>query len=154
MTAPYVDPLPQDPQKSQGTRVFNINAKAWTAALALFTDQFNAALEWFNDRVGFAEIVNDPNENYTIEDAHRGEYRRMTSTSEKTVTVNTSAETSSIIWNFRNAGSGNLTVLPGDGVTITPNAGGTLDVPPNGTVSLIRVGLNTYDLTGQTVAAE
>jgi len=153
MAAPYVDPLPQDPQKSQGVRLFNINAKAWTAALALFTDQFNAALDWFNDRVGFAEIVNDPNANYTIEDAHRGEYRRMTRTSAKTVTVGTSSETSAIIWNFRNAGDGNLTFLP-DGVTITPNAGGTLDVPPNGTVSLIRVGLNIYDLTGQTVAAE
>ena len=154
MTAPYVDPLPQDPQKSQGTRVFNINAKAWTAALALFTDQFNAALEWFNDRVGFAEIVNDPNENYTIEDAHRGEYRRMTRTSEKTVTIGTSSETSPIIWNFRNAGAGNLTVTPAGGVTVTPNAGGTLVVPPNGTFSIIRYDANQYELTGQTVAAE
>lgn len=153
MSAPVVDQLPQDPQKSQGVKVFNINAKSWTAALSTFTDQINALATWINNMIGFAVIVVDPNETYTLEDAHRGEYRRMTRETSKTISVPTLASSSPCIWNFRNVGAANLTISPAGGVTITPNAGGTLVVPQNGSVSIIRVGVNSYEIIGQTVAA-
>jgi hypothetical protein len=37
-------------------------------------------------------------------------------------------------------------------VSITPPAGGSLVVPPNGSVFLVRVAADTYDLVGQVVA--
>jgi len=101
--------------------------------------------------VGAYPLLTKADTEYTLSDADTGKYIRFTASSEKTVIVSVSAGTEGA-WNIRNADSGNLTIVA-DGVTINPPNGGTLVVPPNGTVTLVRVGTDTYDLIGQVLAA-
>jgi hypothetical protein len=83
-------------------------------------------------------------------------YYRMTSSVAKSFIVRPNATHAVGIgeaFNIRNMGAGLLSISPMSGVTINAPAGGTLTVALNGSVTLICVALNTYDLIGQVVAA-
>lgn len=83
-------------------------------------------------------------------------YFRLTNAAAKTYTVRPNSTHNVAIgaaFNLRNAGAGLLTIVAGAGVTINAPAGGTLTVALNGSVTLICVALNVYDLIGQVVAA-
>jgi len=56
-------------------------------------------------------------------------------------------------WHFRNASGVNATFVAGEGVAINAPAGGSITIPPNGTVTLKGVVPNEFDLFGVTVPA-
>jgi len=151
MPAPTIPTLPTAPAPTDPKNVFNSRAFAWVAALTGWTTAVNALVAWLNSNVGAYPLLTKADTEYTLSDADTGKYIRFTASSEKTVIVSVSAGTEGA-WNIRNADSGNLTIVA-DGVTINPPNGGTLVVPPNGTVTLVRVGTDTYDLIGQVLAA-
>lgn len=79
---------------------------------------------------------------------------RMTNASPKTLTVRASADfpiDTGEFFNVRNAGAGLLTIVADSGVTINPPAGGTLTVAQGGSVTLMCVAEDEYDLIGQVV---
>jgi len=89
-----------------------------------------------------------------LSDAWR--YLRPTNSGAITLTVPTNADVAfeaSTEITIRAAGSGNVTLAGGPGVTINPPANGTLVLSPGMTVVLKRVGSSLWDLIGQTVAA-
>ena len=53
----------------------------------------------------------------------------------------------------RRAAAGDLTLIPGSGVSLNAPSGGTLVLTNNMTVTLKRVASNVWDVIGQTVAA-
>lgn len=83
-------------------------------------------------------------------------YLRMTNAAAKTLTVRPFA-TFEIpvgeVFNIRNAGAGLLTLAAGLGVTINPPAGGSLVIENGGSVTLICIAENEYDMIGQVVPA-
>lgn len=84
-------------------------------------------------------------------------YHRFTFSGAKTATVrNSSSHTFDTNYSavIRNAAtSGNLTIVASSGVTINPPYGGTLVLEPGMTATLFKVGINEWDLIGQTVPA-
>lgn len=93
---------------------------------------------------------------HNLENANQGIYHRFTFNGAKSVTVRPNSSyviETDATFVFRNANTGNLTIVAGSGVTINPSAGGTLVLEPNMTVTLQKVGTDTYDLIGQTVPA-
>ena len=79
---------------------------------------------------------------------------RMTNASAKTLTVeaySVSGTATGEIFNIRNVGAGLLTIVADSGVTINPPAGGTLTVAQSGSVTLMCVAEDEYDLIGQVV---
>lgn len=93
---------------------------------------------------------------HNLDTVNESAYHRFTFSGAKTVTVrpnSTHALATDGAWVFRNqSASGNLTVTPGAGVTINAPYGGTLVLAPGMTCTLQKVGTDTYDLIGQTVA--
>lgn len=85
-----------------------------------------------------------------------GSYLRFTAVTAKTCTFrpqSTHALPDDGEWHIRNAGAGNLTLTPGAGVTLNEPYGGTLVVPPAGTVTVKRVAADVFDVLGATEAA-
>lgn len=100
------------------------------------------------------EVV-EPSRFSAIDDV--GKYLRFTAVSTQTYTVE---PTSTVAWptdceiHGRNAGIGDLTIVPGVGVTINAPYLDTLVIPLGGTFTLKRVGdTDEWDVFGQTVAA-
>lgn len=156
MAAEPITALPAAPAATDSPAVFNSKAFAWVAALVTFVTQINALVTWLNSNAGVYVIVTDATTNYDLLAADIGSYRRMTSADAKTITVRpnaTHALPTGGVWNIRNAGAGDATLVAGSGVTITPNAGGTLVFSENAALSLVRTGVNTFDVIGQTAAA-
>lgn len=95
------------------------------------------------------------NHNLIAEDA--GTYRRFTSGSAKTLTVEDDATeplSDNSEYHGRNVGTGDLTIIEGaSSVTINVPFGGTLVVPQGGTFTLKRVAVDEFDLFGVTVPA-
>lgn len=84
-------------------------------------------------------------------------FQLWTSNSDKVLTVRpnaTHALPTDGEWYIRNVGTANLEIDEGSGVTITPPNGGTLFVPPGGTVGLKRIATDELLLIGLTVAEE
>lgn len=150
MPAPTIPTLPTAPAPTDPTSVFNSRAFTWVAALTGWTTAVNALVAWLNSNVGGYPLLTVTGTTYALDEDDVGKYIRFTSSSAKTVTIPSSALTAGA-WNIRNANSSNLTI-DDDGVTVNAPNGGTLVVPPNGTVTLVRVTANTYDLIGQVVA--
>lgn len=94
---------------------------------------------------------------HILDTATESAYHRFTFSGAKTVIIRSNAThalATDGAWIFRNqAASGDLTVAPGAGVTINPPYSGTLVLAPGMTCTLQKVGTDTYDLIGQTVAA-
>jgi hypothetical protein len=156
MPAPTIDALPVAPTPADSPAVFNSRAFSLVAALAAFVTQINALVTWLNSNAGVYVIATDSTTNYDVLAADIGKYIRMTNAAAKTITVRpdaTHALPVGGIWNFRNAGAGDATLVAGDGVTITANAGGSLVFAQNAAISLVRVATNQFDVIGQTVAA-
>lgn len=151
MVAPTIPTLPTAPAPTDPTNVFNSRAFTWVAALTGWTTAVNALVAWLNSNVGGYPLLTQTGTSYGLSDDDIGKYIRFTSSDPKTVTVASSSGTEGA-WNIRNANTGDLTIVE-SGVTINPPNGGTLGVPPNGTVTLVRVGENIYDLIGQVIAA-
>lgn len=81
---------------------------------------------------------------------------RFTNAAEKTYTVRPNADhpvPTGAAFNLRNVGAGLLTIVADSGVTINPPAGGTLTVAQGGSVTLMCVAEDEYDLIGQAVSA-
>lgn len=98
--------------------------------------------------------VNDASSNYNVDAEDWNDYRRMTDTSAKTVTVRpnaTHAIPANYQQHFRNSGDGDLTFVEGSGVTINAPYLGSLVVPPSGAVTLKWVATDEYDLVGETL---
>lgn len=94
--------------------------------------------------------------NYTVVPGDMGNYIRLTSAAAKNITIEADATTALPTngeWHFRNAGAGDATVDPSGGVTVNAPAGGSLVVSEGGVVTLKRVGVDEFDLIGQTVPA-
>lgn len=97
-------------------------------------------------------VVDIPDTAYSLLATHSGSYLRFTNTNAKTVTVrleNTHALPANGEWHFRNVGTSNLTFVGETGVVEIniPYGGGSV-VPPGGTMTLKRVGVNKFDLMG------
>lgn len=93
---------------------------------------------------------------HNIDAANEAAYHRFTFNGAKTATVrpnSTHALPTNGAWVLRNANTGNLTIVPGSGVTINVPYGGTLVLEPGMAVTLQKVGTDEYDLIGQTVPA-
>ena len=102
---------------------------------------------------GGSSVINFAELQFTVSSATNGDYIRTTNAGEKTVVIEPNSNHSLPIngeWHFRNTGVGNLTFAPGSGVTVNPPFGGSLIVPQGGTVTLKRVGIDEFDLLGQT----
>lgn len=105
--------------------------------------------------VSFSTVQTEPGATYTVDADDVGNYIRLTSASAKTITVQDEATQplpDDGEWHFRNVGSGDATFSPDGGVTLNAPAGGSLIVPPGGTVTLKRVAEDEFDLLGQTEA--
>lgn len=102
---------------------------------------------------GPAPVTTESGTSHNITAAEAGSYIRFTSTSAKTCTFrpdSTEALPSNGEWHIRNAGTNNLTLTPGSGVTLNAPYGGTLVVPIGGTVTVKRVATDTFDVMGVT----
>lgn len=100
--------------------------------------------------------VQDEGADYTVDPADAGNFITLSNAGTKSVTVepeSTTALPANGEWHFCNTGSGNATFVEGSGVTISPPNGGTLVVPGDATVTLKRIGTDSFRLFGQVVAA-
>ena len=91
----------------------------------------------------------------TLADSDDDVYVFWTHASAKTLSIDANATTplsAHHISHHRNNGAGDLTIDDSN-VTINPPAGGTLVLSEGMTASLIRTGVDQFDLVGQTVAA-
>ena len=108
------------------------------------------------DKALFAPVVTEDGTARLSLMSDAGCYLRFTSTSAKAYTVQPQA---SVAWvadseiHGRNAGTGDLTLTPGSGVTLNAPFGGTLVIPTGGSFTLKRGAENVWDVIGQTVAA-
>lgn len=105
--------------------------------------------------VGAYTLKTDTTTNYNVLADDKGKYIRLTNAATKTVTFRpetTEALPQGGVWNFRNVGAGDATLVAGSGVTLTANAGGTLVFIQDATVSVVRVAEDEFDVIGQTVA--
>lgn len=95
-------------------------------------------------------VTNITATNYTLAAADNNGLIRFTSDSVKTVEILPNSEQvlpDNGQWNIRNVGTGDLTVVPETGVTVN-SVGGSLVVPSGGTVTIVKVGTNEYDMIG------
>lgn len=82
-----------------------------------------------------------------------GKYLRFTYAGEKVINVRnhtTEALPSDGVWYIRNIGTGNITFTEDTSVTINIPYGGSMVMSPGMTVTLKKVGVNEFDLSGQT----
>lgn len=103
---------------------------------------------------GAAPVTTESGTSHDITAAEEGSYIRFTSASSKTCTFrpdSTEALPANGEWHIRNAGTNNLTLTPGSGVTLNAPYGGTLVVPNGGTVTVKRVTTDVFDVMGATV---
>lgn len=103
---------------------------------------------------GTAVSTNIAGASTTLDADQVGQYLRFTSAAAKTLTIPLDATEpmpANGEWHVRNVGASNLTIVATPGVTINPPNDGSLLVPQGGTVTLKRVGVNEFDLLGQTV---
>ncbi|TLX54852.1 hypothetical protein DN824_20430 [Stutzerimonas nosocomialis] len=104
----------------------------------------------------FAEVATRDSAAHTAALADAGKYLRFMNGSAASYTV---APQSSVAWadnteiTIRRAAAADLTLAAGAGVTLNPPSGGTLVLTNNMTVTLKRVGVDVWDVIGQTVAA-
>lgn len=153
MVAPTIPALPTAPAPTDPTNVFNSRAFAWVAALTGWTTAVNALVAWLNANIGAYVLDSRADSAYIMVAGDAGKYLRFTGASGQTYTVPEDlAVTGHPVFNLRNAGTGNLTLVEDSGVTINAPAGGTLVIPIRGTASLVHVATNVFDLIGQTVA--
>lgn len=104
-----------------------------------------------------AEAVTDSTTSYNLDATHVFQYRRFTNAGAKTLNIRTNATHAMPDdgeWFIYNATGGVLTIAPAAGVTVNAPVGGSLIVPVRGTVRIKRVGVNTYDLMGDTLSTE
>jgi len=88
--------------------------------------------------------------------ASAGVFNRFTNAGASTCTVPANATVAFPIGtdiHIRRAAAANLTITAAAGVVVNPEAGGTLVLTNGMTVTLKKVGVNTWDLIGHTVAA-
>lgn len=103
---------------------------------------------------GAAGIINESGATRTLALTDDRNYLRHTGSSGATITVPPQA---SVAWldgaeiHVRRAALGTLTIVAGAGVTLYAPSGGTLDMTDRMTVTLKRIGINEWDVLGQTV---
>jgi hypothetical protein len=150
MAAPTIPNLPTAPAPTDPANVFNSRAFAWVAALTGWTTAVNALVAWLNANVGSYVVEARADSETTLVEADAGKYLRFTNSGAKYCIVSSSIS-GNFVFNLRNAGSGDLTLVE-SGVTINVPAGGSLVIAQGGTASLVRVATDEFDLIGQTVA--
>lgn len=95
--------------------------------------------------------------NVTLGLEHAWIYNRFISASAVTCTLPTNAAVPFPLWSeihIRRSGNATLTIVPASGaVTIEAPSGGSLVLTKGMTVTLKKVGMDSWDLMGQTVAA-
>ena len=104
-----------------------------------------------------AEVATVTTTSYNLDGSEVFQYRRFTNTATKTYNIRTEATHPVPVdgeWFIHNAVGAALNIVPASGVTVNAPAGGSLIVPARGTVRIKRVGLNTYDVFGNTVSTE
>jgi hypothetical protein len=134
--------------KDSGSTVASVLASAASAATA-YTDAAVAGVT-----VAASVVTTDSGTSYAIIQADLGKFRRLTSASAKTITVNpqsTTALNADYEQHFYNDGAGDATFTPGAGVTIKSPYGGSLILPQFGTVTLKRLASDVFALIGVTV---
>ena len=107
------------------------------------------------------KIVSITSTVYTLSRGDEGQYIRLEAAGAKTANILGEASLSIYHrlqlwgeWNIRNAStSGDVTLVPGPGVTLNTPAGGTLVLNPGSTVTLIQIDEDEFDVLGQTEAA-
>lgn len=106
---------------------------------------------------GLSPLVTVSATSKTFALADAGTYQRFTAGSNATCTVPTNASVAYPIGSeihIRRAANANLTIVPASGaVTIEAPSGGSLVLTKGMTVTLKKVGVDSWDLIGQTVAA-
>lgn len=151
--APSVTPITTYPDPNNpDTREFNNEAYAFTSeTLPNMVAQINALVAWLNEYVVSVVIKTIATEEYTFLADDAAKYCRFTFDGAKDISVPEGLPANWAV-RIRNANDGDLTLVEVGAVVITPPAGGTLVIPPNGSAFLVRVAANTYDLVGQVVA--
>lgn len=132
------------------------HANAQAQQLANRTVWLKDAIDSINASLQFAVVVTESTVSRISALSDAGCYVRFTNPSSKTYTIEPQT---SVPWlanteiHGRNAGTNNLTLIPGSGVTLNAPFGGTLMIPTGGTFTLKRAAQDEWDVIGQTVAA-
>lgn len=133
---------------------------AWAPVSGLVVNMLGSLQQWggsaWDDLGGSAAGAPTATVSGTSHDitaAEVGSYLRFTATSAKNCTFrpeSTEALPTDGEWHIRNVGAGDLTLIPGSGVTLNAPYSGTLVVPPAGTVTVKRVAVDSFDVMGVT----
>lgn len=132
-------PITPPANKETHQDIFNLQ----NTVRSLITDIYNAAAGGFSLLEPVTALSVD------LDITHAGKYLRFEGGGTKTYTVvpdvNVDLPVSAEI-TLRNASAGDLTVVPGAGVTIFPPLSGSYVVPESGNAWLKKVAPNTYDM--------
>lgn len=115
-------------------------------------DVVDARLAALSDTDVPATVVTETGASRAMANGDAGRYIRFTNTGAKTATFGTGLNVVGQEFHIRNAAANNLT-LTASSTTLNAPAGGTLIVPPNGTVTVKQVASTQFDVFGTTTAA-
>lgn len=103
---------------------------------------------------GSSTVVVVTGTTYTVASSDDGNFLRFTNASAKSATFDPDSTTplpANGEWIFSNdAATGNLTLTPGSGVTLTAPAGGSLVIPPRAVAAAKRVATDVFVIFGST----
>ena len=108
------------------------------------------------DKATYAPVVTETTTARVSVIGDTGSYVRFTNTGAKTYTIEPQANVAWVVnteIHGRNAAASNLTLTPGEGVTLNTPFGGTLLIPTGGSFTLKLVAEDEWDVIGQTEAA-
>lgn len=146
MTAPTISALPDAPTRADSPSEFNNKAFALVDSLAQFRTEVNALVAWMNSNVNGSPVSNISGGGSVSSTSSGGYIRGGGTTNAINVPPDSDESMSGLVsgsqWILNNTGSGNMTIVPGDGVTIN----GNVALSPGALAILKRVNSNEYDL--------
>ena len=144
MTAPGIDPLNNIPNPQDFPAEFDADSFAFTQTeLPRVISQINALVTWMNVNVNGSPPANESTAAFDITNDKSGKYLRATYAGAKVATVLADLTVvSGSQWILFNTTSGDLTFIPGGGVTINNNVA----VSQNSAAILKKVSSNVFDL--------
>lgn len=152
MLPPNIDDLPPYPNPTDPPTLFNQKANTYVAAMVTFVNQLQSLIEWLSSNVGSSPISSIDDTTVNVTSSHIGVYLRLTNASAKSVVIANTSFPIGSTFNIRNVGAGNAS-LDNSIFSFSIPPGGSLLIPQNGTVSLIYLGDQSFDVIGQTVPA-
>ncbi len=140
------------PLATDSPEVFNAKANEYVRTNGLTVQDLQALVVWLNQNVGASPILSSDATTFLISLTYVGFYIRFTNAAPKDLNFIIQEYQIGQTFNVRNIGAGDLTI-DNSFYSFSVPAGGSLVIPQGGTVSLIYVGDQSFDIIGQTVAA-